>query len=65
MTYASIQPPPPRPMPEIREAQIYIPDAIAALVRAKGAWNREQLEDAIHSTNNFIALAEKALKGKP
>ncbi|MDK6078962.1 hypothetical protein [Massilia varians] len=56
-----IQPVKIQPMPDVRRAVVYVPDAISALERAKEAWNKTQLLDAIRSAEHFLAAAKDAL----
>lgn len=53
--------PPTTPMPNVERAQIYLPDAEAALQRATAAWNPTQMRDALRSLRTFINKAEAAL----
>lgn len=56
------QPPPPGPMPDVQNAQVYLPDAAAAIERAKAAWNATQMRDALGSARRFIDAAESLLR---
>ena len=56
-----IQPVKIQPMPDVRRAALYVPDAISALERARQAWNKAQLLDAIRSAEHFLAAAKDAL----
>lgn len=48
-------------MPKVEAAQIYVPDAIAALNRALKAWNMTQLEVEITSAEAFISAVRAAM----
>lgn len=52
-------------MPDVERAQIYLPDAAAALQRATAAWNPTQLRDALRSLRTFIDKAESVLPNGP
>jgi hypothetical protein len=49
----------PTPMPDVQKALLYVPDAEAALLRAKCAWNATQMRDALRSARFFIDKAEE------
>lgn len=50
-----------QPMPTVARARIYLPDAQAALDRARDAWNPTQLRDALRSLRTFVERAEEML----
>lgn len=52
----------PGPMPEVAKAQVYLPDAEAALQRAAAAWNPTQMRDALRSLRMFVDRAEEVLE---
>jgi hypothetical protein len=55
--------PRPAPMPQVRDAILYLPDVVAALERGQLAWNHTQMLDAIQSAEHFLQAARRALKG--
>lgn len=57
--------PAPAPMPQVRDAMLYLPDAAAALERGQHAWNHTQMRDAILSAEYFLQAARNALDGCP
>lgn len=57
-----IRPSDPPPMPKVRAAVVYLPDAIRALERGLEAWNATQLRDAIRSAQHFLDAASVAME---
>lgn len=53
--------PPPAPMPGVREHASDLAELIAAAERAKRAWNRTQLRDALTSVRFFLDQVEAGL----
>ena len=53
--------PHPTPVPDVKSAQLYMPDCELAIRRAMSAWNKTQLQDALRSAQNFIDAAHSVL----
>lgn len=61
----SLPPPPPPPKPEIREAHLALQSLEAAVGRAKVAWNRTQLQDALNSIDYWRKEIDRVLVQGP